>query len=360
MFPFSTINELKEDVAQLRSQLADEQRKNQQLMDENQALSAEIEAITPQQQSGFHQEVLDCALNGFMQIDAIRESVFASFSCIEKESHAIDAINKLFDDSANALSSIVKGTDELSSNMGGMTQNISGLSKMADDINAFVTTISSISDQTNLLALNAAIEAARAGDAGRGFSVVADEVRVLANNTSKSANQVSELVKEIISTTGQTVDSAGHIQSTNEGLSQGIGSLKDDYELIVAHCDNMKKTISSSSRETFVQTVKLDHVVFKGEVYAYMLGKNTRRIEELADHNACRLGQWCRAEGADRYGHTSSFKQLENPHARVHSMGAEATREFKNGNLDKVMQCLQQMESASEEVMTLLGRLLNE
>ena len=117
-----------------------------------------------------------------------------------------------------------------------MTESISGLSKKADSINSFVSTISSISDQTNLLALNAAIEAARAGDAGRGFSVVADEVRSLANSTNNSANEVAQLVKEIIISTASAVASVSDIQNSNTQLSGGIETLNDDYASIIGCC----------------------------------------------------------------------------------------------------------------------------
>lgn len=112
----------------------------------------------------------------------------------------------------------------LNTQMVSMSERISGLSSTADNINKFVSTITSISDQTNLLALNAAIEAARAGDAGRGFSVVADEVRALATETNKSATEVSELVNDIIQSTAKAVSGVNELRGNNEELEEGIST----------------------------------------------------------------------------------------------------------------------------------------
>ena len=247
--------------------------------------------------------------------------------------------------------------NDLSQNMGSMTANISGLSHMADKINTFVTTISKISDQTNLLALNAAIEAARAGEAGRGFSVVADEVRALANNTNESANEVSDLVKQIIDTTQLTVDAVEVIQQSNNKLSNGIAELNDEYKDIVSNCDSMKHTIINATTQTFIQTVKLDHVVWKGAVYNHLIGVDKQPIESFADHTSCRLGKWLANEGAKKYGSLSSYKSIDTPHKEVHTTGVNAMKLNAQGDKKAAVTQLSKMEEASERVMQLLDEL---
>ena len=107
-------------------------------------------------------------------------------------------------DTASAMD-IIRGSAEQ------VAQASSGLEERFMQIGIIVDVITSVADQTNLLALNAAIEAARAGEQGRGFAVVAEEVRSLAENSRKSAEQISNLIREIqsgVSRMGESIDSA--------------------------------------------------------------------------------------------------------------------------------------------------------
>ena len=99
-------------------------------------------------------------------------------------------------------------------------ETVSALARAANDIGEIVSVITSIAEQTNLLALNATIEAARAGEAGRGFAVVASEVKTLATQTGRSTEQIGAKVSEIQSTTRQAVESLHSIASAIEELDQ--------------------------------------------------------------------------------------------------------------------------------------------
>ena len=146
------------------------------------------------------------------------------------------------------------------------------LEAISDGINSSVVTISTISDQTNWLALNAAIKAARAGDAGRAFSVVADEVRGVASNTSKYSEEVGGLIARIKQDTETGVKFATAPEESNVELSNTIAGLNDNYSGINNTVAIMKSSIVGVTHSSFIQTVKLDHIVWKGEVYEVALG----------------------------------------------------------------------------------------
>lgn len=329
---------------------------NQQLTQANTELNQRLKN-NHQADVKFEQQLLSCAIECINSIEGIRATVLSSYQAIELESQSTKKINELLDVSSSSLVHIVSEMKLLTTKMGGMSSNISGLSQTADSINTFVATISKISDQTNLLALNAAIEAARAGEAGRGFSVVADEVRVLANNTNTSANEVAELVSEIISSTAESVNSVEDIQHSNSLLSTNVEQLNQDYDQIIASCTSMNKTINHASLRSFIQTVKLDHIVWKGEVYSVASGLSDKSIADFSDHCSCRLGKWVSDVGIKKYGNNTAFKQLESPHRAVHSHGVAALTLISNGEKEQALSHLIEMEQASELVMQQLDEI---
>lgn len=337
-------------------------KENQRLTQQLATLESENLELREQQTEHIAKPAIDSALidgmlDSLNQVEGIRQTVLESFEDINSQTSKIAENHKVFADSSVALKQIIADMTGLSEMMTAMSASIEGLSETADNINKFVTTITSISDQTNLLALNAAIEAARAGDAGRGFSVVADEVRSLANETNKSASEVSELVHSIIQSTQKAVSSVAELQNNNRQLADGIHELNGNYGGMVEHCDVMEATVHSASLQTFVQTVKLDHVVWKSEVYAVLSERSAKSISDFSDHTRCRLGNWYAQNAGSDIGRQDAFKRLERPHAAVHRSGVSAMEAKQAGDVDACSRYLVEMERASQEVTTLLDQI---
>ncbi|MBK5439252.1 PAS domain-containing methyl-accepting chemotaxis protein [Pseudomonas sp. TH32] len=120
---------------------------------------------------------------------------------------------------AEVIQQTATGMREIAANIDGSSALIAKLGERSQQITAIVNTIRGIADQTNLLALNAAIEAARAGEQGRGFAVVADEVRQLAARTSGSTAEISSMIEMIQNETRQAIDS---MDGTRDRAAQGV------------------------------------------------------------------------------------------------------------------------------------------
>jgi methyl-accepting chemotaxis protein len=194
---------------------------------------------------------------------------------------------KLLTETQKTFRTNVNEVTELSTQMRKSQEQISEVANRTADITSIVSTIQSIAEQTNLLALNAAIEAARAGEQGRGFAVVADEVRNLASRTQSSTQEISSLIGNLQTQVSIAVTNLGQIQQSVEGTvdkTQGVfGQLSEVMDRI-NDINNSAAQVASAANE---QSKVSEHInqrvvaIGDGSKQLSMLGDE---LEELSQH----------------------------------------------------------------------------
>jgi len=264
---------------------------------------------------------------------------------------AIDAANESLqaNDGTNKL---VENLETVSSAVDEAVSDVEHLNARVNAIDDVIGLINGISEQTNLLALNAAIEAARAGEHGRGFAVVADEVRTLSTRTHDATGDITKEVSLIQAEVKETTSKMREMADESKVLSNVGAEASAGIMRFLTLSKKMESAISTGALRGFVELAKIDHLVFKFNVYRIFMGHSDQDVSDFADHHSCRLGKWYyHGDGQACFSQLKGYAELEAPHEAVHTCGIQAIKDFRVGDSSRAIENLQKMEAASMDVL---------
>jgi methyl-accepting chemotaxis protein-2 (aspartate sensor receptor) len=303
---------------------------------------------------------------------------------------------------------IIKG---VSSSTGELSLVVQELNNHAGAIGDIVNTIQDIADQTNLLALNAAIEAARAGEQGRGFAVVADEVRALAERTSRATKEITgkiQLVQKGASSTVESMrkaneqveeatrhtdnlgsmfyeimnsitgvnDQITHIATAIEEQSATTNEITTNIEhtadsakemermseniiakiqLLIKVAEELRNSTSvfktDGNKLIMLDRSKTDHLNFVHRIGECLAGKESIDPKTLPDHHSCRFGAWYDGEGREFCGLTPSYRLIDPPHEKIHRLAREAVVLYNKGDRSGAEEVYQEVDALSHVIV---------
>jgi len=237
---FSNLSDVSSDLSRVSSQLGDVSKESLNAISSQQNETEQLSAAMTEMQTSLH----EVAMNIDLTSTATKQ--------ISDDSHAVKRVTEKNKNASKELLTLVSDTSAI----------ISELEKDGDAIGGVLDVIKQIAEQTNLLALNAAIEAARAGEQGRGFAVVADEVRTLASRTQMSTEEIQTMIERLQSATKQSVSSMGKsskqaIQS--EEFSEHTFEVLDTMDSSISNALDMTIQIATASEQQVAVAKDISH-----------------------------------------------------------------------------------------------------
>lgn len=297
-------------------------------------------------------------LSGAGAIEIIRDSLLLSSQSLMKELATIEELTHKNEVARQKMEQLLQLVGIIEQHSGESRGHIAELLIILKGIHENIDGINRLSQQTNLVAINSAIESAHIGIKAAGFSIISKEIRRLSSDIQCQSKNINTLTDEIS-------QQAKHVSSSIDQNNQAILSIhtatKQSCELLLEVIESstyMSGVIRFIATQQFLNTVKLDYIIWKIKVYELILQEDMDSA--INSHTECRLGGWYYGELGRGFSHYNGFKQLEEPHAKVHHSGKGALAAYRQGDDESLKANLAAMEQASVLVIKYIDELLTE
>ncbi len=278
---FTKVRSQQAEIEHQQADLLEVAREVTSLAEQLASASTQISASTDEMSSSTEEQSAQASTVA-TTVEQMSATVHQAAQSAAQGAEEAQAAGRLAQEGGTVVKDTISAISRISQDAEDVVRAVKDLSAKSEAIDQVVGVIEDIADQTNLLALNAAIEAARAGEAGRGFAVVADEVRKLAEKTMSATKEVAQTIESIKVSTGSTVQ---RVEATQTNVSRGVelaGQAGEMLQNIVGNTNQVATVVTQIATAAEEQTAATDEISKNVEAIAASTRESLAAIMETA------------------------------------------------------------------------------